>query len=421
MVSDRLMSGQGSEATIMSDKRASQFSPGYSGILLTLLILCLLAACVPAELEPAFGGPVPVTRDGTATPFPLPTETATPTNDDWFLTLTTTPMSEALSGPTPTQTPAPLFPGMIYMQEGSLWRVTGDWQPQLVAEQAPGANLSPDGQLALFQEGDDLWLIDLVTGQEHNLTQDSGRRHCCSQWWPGQPGRIIFGSWPDDSDLGPSTGFLSAMNVDGSDYTVLDEEVQSNGSPAPGPDGQTIAYDRAGTAWLYRPETGATSLDPSAFGLNNVVRIGGPAWSPDGQRIAWSVAVQDPDWRIALAIFDLETSSAWLLHPYQNIGRGGWFPPPAWSPDGRWLAFVAEDMEPEKRGVWVVAAGGDDEHYLGPGAKPLWSPDGRWLTYTAYPDPVSGLDPSALLVEAGSWYTIHLSLPPGAEIIHWLE
>jgi Tol biopolymer transport system component len=310
---------------------------------------------------------------------------------------------------------------MIYRQEGSLWRVSDNWQPQLVAEHVPGANLSPDGQLALFQQGDDLWLTDLATGQESNLTQDSGRRHCCSQWWPSQPGRIVFGSWPTDADLGPSTGFLSIMNVDGSDYTVLDEEVQSNGLPAPSPDGQTIAYDRTGTAWFYRPDAEATSLDPAAFGLNDVVRIGGPAWSPDGHRIAWTVAVQDPEWRIALAIFDLETSSAWLLHPYQNIGRGGWFPPPAWSPDGRWLAFVAEDMEPEKRGLWVVATGGEDEHYLGSGAKPLWSPDGRWLTYTAYPDPASGQDSSALLVESGSWYTIHLSLPPGAEIIHWLE
>lgn len=407
--------------------------------LLAVVIPALLLACTPAEIEPVFGGPVPVTRESTPTSFPIPTETLPTGRLDGSITATPyrplggptvtpyetpggptpTPWSEGPAEPKPTPTPVPPFPGLLYEHGGGLWRVAVDWQPELLAELMPGAVLSPDGGQALYQTEDGIWLIDLTTGQERNLTGGSGRRHCCAQWWPDRPGTVIFGSWPADGDIGPSTGFLSAVNTDGSDYTILDEEVQSNGLPGPGPGGQLIAYDRMGSAWLFSWGAGSEPLDPAAFGLSNVVRIGGPSWSPDSRRLAWTVAIQNPDWQIALAVFDLEAQKADLLHPYHNMGRGGWFPPPAWSPDGRWLAFVAEDVNLKTNGVWVVAVDGSEEIYLGPGVKPIWSPDNRWLTYAGFESP--GEEPSARLVEVGSWYTIQMVLPPGATVVDWIE
>jgi hypothetical protein len=395
-----------------------------------IMVLWLAVACVPAEVEPSFGEPVPVTRDGSPTPFPLPTETApaielvgsvTPTpyeTLDGELALSLTPGIEPPAVP-PTPTPVPPFPGMIYQDSLGLWRVAGDWQPELLAELPVGAILSPDGRQALYLSGNDIWLVELDSREERNLTVGSGRGHCCAQWWPERPGTIIFGSWPLDSDLGPTTGFLSAVQSDGGGYTVLDEEVQSNGLPATGPDGQRIAYDRGGSSWIYRWDVGPEPLDPAAYGLTNVVRIGGPAWSPDGRQLAWTVAIEDPDWQIALAIFDLESQSAWLHHPYYNTGRGGWFPPPAWSPDGRWLAFVTEDLDAAMRGLWAIDVEEGDEIYLGFGNKPLWSPDNRWLVYQGFSE--QGQDPTARLVEVGSWYMIQMYLPPGAMAVDWVE
>jgi hypothetical protein len=408
-----------------------------------MLTLWLAVACVPAEVEPPFGGPVPVTRGGSPTPFPLPTETApmtlepagsaTPTpyeTLDSSLVPTPTPYEtldgEMVTTPTPpeppasppTPTPVPPFPGMIYQDSVGLWRVDDGWQPELLAELPASGIPSPDGRQVLYLSGDDIWLVELDSGEERNLTAGSGRGHCCPQWWPERLGTIVFGSWPLDSDLGPTTGFLSAVQADGSGYTVLDEEVQSNGLPAPGPDGQSIAYDRAGSSWIYRWDDGPEPLDPAAYGLTNVVRIGGPAWSPDGRQVAWTVAIQDPDWQIALAIFDLENQSAWLHHPYTNAGRGGWFPPPAWSPDGRWLAFVTEDLDPAMRGVWVVNIQEGNEIYLGLGNNPLWSPDNRWLVYQSFLE--SGQAPLARLVEVESWYMIQMYLPPGAMVVDWV-
>ncbi len=60
-----------------------------------------------------------------------------------------------------------------------------------------------------------------------------------------------------------------------------------------------------------------------------------PAWSPDGQWIAYQSNA------------DSGQSEIWIMHPDGRDARrltttpGGWSRAPAWSPDGRWLAFVS--------------------------------------------------------------------------------
>src|SRR5437588_612916 len=61
---------------------------------------------------------------------------------------------------------------------------------------------------------------------------------------------------------------------------------------------------------------------------------------------------------------------------------------PAWSPDGRRIAFAARLDDPERLAIYVVGAtGGDPKRVVAAGEFPSWSPDGRRI---AYVDPDSG-------------------------------
>ena len=86
---------------------------------------------------------------------------------------------------------------------------------------------------------------------------------------------------------------------------------------------------------------------------------------------------------------------------------------PVWSPDGRFLAFVSNHSEdPDANydsNVWVVAADNPDKGKTliqvtantGDDEQPAWSPDGKWLAYVTNPEP-------KIL-----WYaTTHLALLP---------
>jgi hypothetical protein len=312
--------------------RRQLFSTGVVKAVCGLALMVLAMACAPPEVEPSLGGLGPATAPELPTPFPSPTIPASPQNSPTAWDPAATPAlvsGDENSPPGITPTPFPPPPGLIYNLEGQLWQVGDDWQPELLAAEA-GDVISADGQRALRVVENDIWLIYLPTGQRFNLTGNSGRTHCCPQFWPGRPDTIVFGSWSPEDDLGPSTGYLSSAKFDLSEYRVLDEAHLSNA---------------------------------------------------DGRQLAWTGAVTDPEWRIAVAVFDLKAGSAKLFHPYQNAGRGGWFPPPAWSPDGRWLAFVAEDADPEQVGVWVIDLKSGEERFVGRGIDPRWSPDGHWLLF----------------------------------------
>jgi hypothetical protein len=316
-----------------------------------------------------------------------------------------------LPGPGASPTPVPPFPGLVYRNAEGLWQAAADWQPVKLFDLSDVV-VAPDGQRAISQRDDDLWLVHRDTGEGQNLTEALDRTLCCAQWWPARPDIILFGSWDPNQEIGPSSGLLTAVTVEGEVFT-LEEETESYALPAPSADGQTIAYDRAGQPALYHWHEGAEPLSLADYGLPAELSLASPAWSPDGGQLAWAAAgTLEGTWQAAIAVLDMEAGTARLLHPYVPVGRGGWFEPPAWSPDGRWLAFTAEDENADAYGVWVVSADGGEEHYLGEGRDPIWSPDGRWLIYST--------STGTRLVEAESWYQIQMYLPGEGQPVDWL-
>jgi len=108
-----------------------------------------------------------------------------------------------------------------------------------------------------------------------------------------------------------------------------------------------------------------------------------PAWSPDGRTLAFSTMRERAETRLWVARAD--GSGARRLISGQ--GNASDFDP-QWAPDGSRVAFVRAGFQEDPE-VLVARADGGDLHLIGPGVNPRWSRDGK-LAFVA-----RGYDPSA--------------------------
>ncbi len=315
--------------------------------------------------------------------------------------------------------------GLVYTDipaEETWWIDSNGFPQRLYPER--DAKPSPSMDQVLLDREDDIWLVNLIEGDEENLTAGTDRLAGSSQWWPANPDVIVFNSADANDGWGMSFGQASIIMKDGSGSQVLDEN-SSFWSPAPSPNGNTIAYDTGTAAWLYHLDTGKELLDISDFGLDTPgdFKIGSPSWSPDGTQLTWWVGGSfgpSGEWIMALALFDMQTKDVQFIHQFQPVGgSGGWRSPAQWSPDGEWLAFTTQGQGriPE---LVAMRVDGSQVITLGSGDLPLWSPDSSKLIFL-HPDPGGGtfLEDDLMILDRESWQAIPLDLPPGSRHIQW--
>jgi Tol biopolymer transport system component len=112
----------------------------------------------------------------------------------------------------------------------------------------------------------------------------------------------------------------------------------------------------------------ATELVGDSIGAPN-----SPALSPDGTRLAWW---QPTEGKAAIYVGNADGSN-----PVQ-LTHGQWDVNPVWSPDGRWIAYMAEDPHDD---LMVVPSNGGERRPLssGPGQEDPagWTPDGTGVVY----------------------------------------
>ena len=326
-----------------------------------------------------------------------------------------------------------------------LWTVpaAGGVEERLPIPNAAQATYSPDGRFIAYNplgrafeqwkgyrggRASQLWLIDTRNWEIEKIPQPAGRSNDVDPMWL-EPDVVWFRSDRDGEfniyKYDRRTKAVTRVTTH-ADFPVI----------AASAGGGTIVYEQAG--WLHRLDPAAgraaritigvaadlretrprwvkgadfirgVSLSPSgaraAFEMRgeivtvpaekgdprNLTNTAGahertPAWSPDGRTIAY-LSDEGGEYRLHLAPQDGKGE-----HRVIELHGAGFYSGLDWSPDGKKIAYVDNSQT-----IWVAdlttgqcAKVGGNRVYTPIGMLSYaWSPDSRWLAYTVQPNPL---------------------------------
>ncbi len=288
-------------------------------------------------------------------------------------------MPESAELPISDEQPAPI--GLFYSQpDGSLWQVGAEGNPeQLYFEEGMMPVLSPDGKHAYFQVQGDLWLLEVAFGETRRLTSDHDDQgtHLVGyhKWVDNQT--ILSGVLLDwASEGGPNFGHPALIDIETGEVTMLDADHLMNSYPAISSEG-AVAYtsvqqsaDDTQTTWVYDPETGVNPFIPAEFANASEGFYTSPAWSADGRYLAWLVS---DGMNVQPVVFDLEGGSATTLPAFGTAAFGGPLPNPIFSEDSNWFVLRQFTTEPTTSGLWLYTLDGNEPVFIAQnGGESLW-------------------------------------------------
>ncbi len=194
------------------------------------------------------------------------------------------------------------------------------------------ASFSPDGRFVAYRAGRELRLLAVASGAERMM---------------GVPTRAVMGWYPDGG-------------------------------------GVLVHTARDGVSGFWRIPV----RDGAPDGAPELVRGGIPVAVPGGQaegRFFYHIPVDGP--KLHLASIDVEGGRVLSEPAAVTTVADGWARDPAWSPDGRWLAYFLRDQDQDVR-LMLRSADGDRSMELAEVGRSrnvtnlTWTPDGSALHFT---------------------------------------
>jgi TolB protein len=246
----------------------------------------------------------------------------------------------------------------------------------------PGVAWSPRGDavafLTRYEDRSSTVRLDLVQadgGRARNLvTFTSGRDTDEGPAWSPDAARIAYAGEAGDGSLD-----VSVVELDGSTHRVTsgpDDDIDPRWSPR----GDRILFMRevGGSSFVLmtvRPDGRGASALPGRW------EDADASWSPDGTMVAVAGVPVESDGHYRLDVVDTTNGER------RELAREPDAVHPAWSPDGRSIAFATQDgrvaaVSPTGGAIRTLADLGDAEiHAL------AWSPDGSRLVFSAAKPP----------------------------------
>jgi Tol biopolymer transport system component len=262
-----------------------------------------------------------------------------------------------------------LLPGVAAAQQAAPSRVIGGGLPAV----------SPDGSRIAFvsnRDGtDDIYVVSSDGTGQKRLTNTPENKNGIA--WTRDGKQILFSIYAGD------TGRLYAIDLDGKNARQI--AAVPGRTPTLSPDGKRLVYT-AGT-WTETELMVASGEGSDA----KRIRLASPIawnnhWSPDSKQLAFTGRGDPPK---GLAIIVVNADGSEERRVTRLAPEDGRAQCPAWSPDGRKLAFFASlgDRDSATSHIWIADAATGAAAKVGDHARPYldetpsWFPDGKRLAF----------------------------------------